>query len=414
MFSKLTRFLITFCALFLLALFLLITVSLIPTSALRQNIQKTVVIFQEEGMYPSFGLPFRKIVLDNYTDALMFNTAYSINNADAFKSSLVNLRYYDESLGTDQIKQLESSLNPKDTKQTGYERYWHGYLLFLRPVLTIFSYEGIRIINAIILYGGLVWFVKLAWKILGKKYTLAILIGLITIDFFFIWKSLQFSSVFKLTLLSSIILLSNYKKIKTPELLFFIVGGFTSFVDLLTAPLITLGMLLIISTKLYKVTWKDIIIYSVIWSVGYISLWAGKWAIVQLLFVPNAFQISIDQIINRTVTQPDPNFSYVNTIKLNIFQLIGYDKSNKIVALMLAIIFAVFVWRYSTFTKETFKKIIPLAVIGIMPYVWYIVAANHSYLHVWYTYRIQFISVVATILIIFHFVDWKKIKKYST
>ncbi len=210
----------------------------------------------------------------------------------------------------------------------------------------------------------------------------AVLAGLLAVDFFFIWQSLQFSSVFHIAIFSSIFLLLTYQKNQNYLVLFFIIGGVTSFFDLLTVPLITLGLPLIVYLQLSKKGIKDLACNSISWAIGYLLLWATKWVIVEYFFVPGAIQTSIDQIVNRTITKADPEFNHINTIKRNVFQLIGYDKRNKIVDLASAVFMGGFFMRYVNFKQVKLKSLLPWIIIGIMPYAWYLVAANHSYLHV--------------------------------
>lgn len=411
MLKHLSKYIYAYLLLFFLFVTSLLLISLIPSSYLKKNIGSSVEVLKHEGVYPSVGIPWRKIILDNYTDAIMLNTAYSINSAEAFKSSLINKRYYDGSEGKTQIDNLEEMYNKNVEPNAGYERYWHGYLLYLRPMLTVFPYEVIRIINAILLYGGFLYLLFLTLKKLGGKLTIALLAGFVAIDFFFIWKSMQFSSIFHIAIFSSIYLLLHHKKIQNQYLLFFIIGGLTAFFDLLTAPLITLGLPLIVLTYLNKSNVKTVIVHCISWGIGYLLLWLSKWVLVELLFAPGAIQTALKTISSRTVSEPDPNFSYMQTLKLNIFQLIGYHKSNKIFVLVSAIISSIFLVRYFSFNKKKLQNIVPWIIIGVMPYVWYVVAANHSYLHVWYTYRIQFISVVSFIILATEFINWEKVKK---
>lgn len=404
-------FITTYFILLTIFLITLILSCLIPSSMLKQNIGKTLITLKKEGTYPSFGLPWRQIVLDNFTDTLMLNTAYSINSNNPIKSALVNVRYDGKVDSVNQISNLEKSYLQKDIQQVGYERYWHGYLLYLRPLLTIFSYSTIRSIITIFLYSSFILFMYLSWKKLGKKVTIAFLLGLISVDFYYLGQSMQFSIVFLIGLFGSIYLLCVYKKNYSLYILFFIIGALTSFFDLLTAPLVTLGMLLVVATILEDKNIKNILLHCLAWSIGYSFLWFSKWFIVQVLFTPGAIVTAFNEIVNRTVSQADTNFNHFNAVKLNFFQLIGYNRVNKIIVLSLFIISLIFFLRYFTFKKEKVNKSIPWILIGSIPYIWYLIAANHSYLHVWYTYRDQFISVVCVFLVAIEFIDWPHIKQ---
>ncbi len=382
---------------------------MIPSSALKRNIGKTLIILNHEGTYPSFGLPWRRVALDNFTDTLMLNTGYSVDSKSPFKSALVNLRQDGVINNTDQVSNLQKLYSGKPVMKVGYERYWHGYLVFLRPLLVFFSYSSIRWINTLLLIIGLVVFSFLSWKKLGKKVTISFIVGLFAVDFFYLGQSMQFSSVFLLGLAGSIYLLYTYKRNQNLLTLFFIIGGLTSFFDLLTAPLVTLGMLLVIATNLDKRNLKNIILNCLAWSTGYLLLWYSKWAIVQYLYTPGAIMTAYNEILNRTGHQVDANFSHLNAVRLNLYQLRGYDKSDKVAELLAAVLYLIIFLKYLSVSKEKLKKIGPLILIAAIPYLWYYIAANHSYIHVWFTYRDQFMSVACVAIIALELVDWNRL-----
>lgn len=404
---------ITYCKKFIITYFILLSIFLvslflscaIPSSRLRSNIGKSLVTLKKEGTYPSFGLPWRKIILDNYTDPLMMNTAYSVDSSHLLKSALAGLRFEDSNDSVNQISNLEKLYTRQVVPKTGYERYWHGYLIFLRPLLVFFSYSGIRNIVTFMLYGALIIFSIFSWKRLGKAKTLFIIIGLFAVDFFYLGRSMQFTGVFLIGLFSSIYLLMNNKRNPETYVPFFIAGGLTAFFDLLTAPLVTLGILLIVSSILDNKDIKKIIINSLSWLGGYFIFWSSKWVLAELFVTPNAITTSLNQIVNRTVNKADVNFSQLKAVSLNFFQIVGYDKQNKIIILILGI-FTLFIWlRYFTFKKEKLKNAVLWLMIGIIPYAWYLIVANQSYLHCWYTYRNQLMSVVSLFFIMGEFFD---------
>ena len=396
---------IFFSYFFLLAFFLvsMFLTCLIPSSFLSKNIGKSVETLKKEGMYPSFGVSWRKIALDNFTDSLMLNTAYSVDSGNPFRSSLVNIRYDGDEDSLNQVVNLEKLYLHGKVHVEGYERYWHGYLIYLRPLLVFFSYSQIRIIITFLLISAFYFLIYISWKKLGKQVAIPLIFGFVAVDFFYIGRSMQFSGVFLIGLVSAIYLLLKDKKIKNPYTIFFVVGGLTSFFDLLTSPLVSLEILLIISLYLKKDSPKKILWNIFFWFTGYLSLWFSKWLIVQVLFAPEALSTALSVVVHRTINKADANFSQLNTIKLNLNQLRGYDKTNKIIILCLFIAGLVYSVARFDFHPSKLKKIPSLLIIGFLPYLWYLVAANHSYIHVWYTYRTQFVSVVCFFLIIVEF-----------
>ncbi len=389
----------------------LILACMIPSSYLESNIAKSISVMEKEGIYPVFGVPWRQIGLDNFTDSIMLNTAYSVDESKPAWSAFVNYRYEAEVDSVNQVANLKKLYTENAKPQTGNERYWHGYLVYLRPLLTIFSYNEIRILLTAAHLVAFALFVTLSWKRLGRKKTAFFVLGLLSVDYFYLSRSMQFSAVFLIALLSAVILLKKpLHKNQLHYLIFFIVGAITTFFDLLTAPLVTLGLILLITASVDKNIMR-ILLHAFFWSLGYLSLWFSKWALVQLFFTPQAISTALHQIMNRTITQADANFSHLAVIKLNFFQLIGYNKTNKVIVLSFAILLLLFLIKYFRFDKQKIKNILPWILIGFMPYGWYLIAANHSYIHVWFTYRIQLISVVSLFFIASEFIDWKHFSK---
>lgn len=378
-------------------------VSLIPQSYFEKNLSRSILELKKEGIYSTIGLPWRKIVVDNFTNALMLNVTYSINEKKSFYSAMNNFFYDSKEDKNNQILNLEKLYQKQDINPVNYFRYWHGYLIFLRPLLVFFSYKEIKIILTIILYLLFIYFVNLSLKELGKQITFAFLTGFLFVDFFYVGWSLSFFSPFFLGLMAAIYLLKKGKQIKYPYYLFFITGGLTSFFDLLSAPLVSLGLPLLVQA-VKKIRFKDIVLSGFFWSFGYLLIWITKWLIVEVVFFKGAISAGISQIINRTVSQPDINFSYFKTLKLNVFQLIGYDKINKILVFSIFIFALVFLIKKFSIKKNKLKKIFLLFFIALIPYFWYLIAANHSYIHVWFTYRNQLMTVVALTLIYFELI----------
>ena len=388
----------------------MIVVSLIPSSAQQSNIGASIEVLKKEGVYPVYGLPFRPIVKDNFTDALMLNTAFAVDSSKPAYAAFVNNRAYNPDSIADQIGPLEALYKEEPVAITGYERYWHGYLTWLRPALTMFSYSGIRVLLTIALITAFAIYMLLAWKKLGMRATLSALAAFLFVDFFYLGQSIQFSSVFLIGICGGIYVLRKSPENVLP--VFLVVGALTSFFDLLTAPLVSLGILLATVASLEKRTIRQLFIYGLYWAAGYASMWAAKWVLAEYLFAPGAISNAFQQVATRTVAQADPNFNHFNAVKLNIMQLIGYHKVSKIaVAGMILAAGGVFVF-FHKINKNSFHKILPWIFLAILPYIWYLVAANHSYLHVWFTYRAQFITVFAMLMTYFELLDLNKLRAF--
>ena len=55
-------------------------------------------------------------------------------------------------------------------------------------------------------------------------------------------------------------------------------------------------------------------------------------------------------------------------------------------------------------------KIAPILLIGLMPFIWYMILKNHSQIHCWFTYRNLSITVYVILVFIGYSIDSKKTK----
>lgn len=408
----LAKLFITYVSLIIIFVSLLVLVDLIPSKYLRNNIGSSLGLLKKEGDYSSYGIKWRRVIRDSFTDTLMLNEAYTVNSKEPLKSAMSS--YY--SGGTydsgKQTSSLEQLYNGSETRLESYDRYWHGYLTTLRPMLVIFSFQQIRIIFTVTLL--LLWclLLYLIYLKAGLRLAFSFLIGFMFVDFLYIGQSIQFSSVFLISIIGSLYLITKLRIDKTQNLFFFIIGAFTAYFDLLTAPLVTLGVPLAILMYMNSKKYLVILQSSFFWALGYLLSWSSKWILVQWLYSRDSLNVAINQIGVRTVTPVDSHFSQWKTISLNFWQLVGYDKTNKYILLGFGIFMLLILLLNFKRPKNYSHRIFPWLLAGLIPYAWYAVAANHSYMHVWFTYRTQLLTLICATMVYLEFIDANKLRKY--
>ncbi|RDY23285.1 hypothetical protein CHF27_009070 [Romboutsia maritimum] len=396
----------------------------IPNKRIRWHVGESLEQFQTEGIYPRVLSTSVANQLDNFTDAWMLNLALAADNNSPIKSALENPHTIVGRPGeNDKIQNLEKSITmPGHTTKESYSRYWHGYLTILRPLLLFFSYSEIRFINTCVLFLLFMTVSYLLKKKLDLKIMLSFFLSMMLVMFSIVPLSLQFSSMFYVMFIAMITVLLLYEKIDENKLsvyLFFIIGSVASFLDLLTVPLITLGIplttyiLLIQKSKKNKLrsgmsNLLEIIKSSIIWALGYGIVWASKWVIASLVLKQNVIKDAISQILVRTsATGSKEVLTTMDVIKFN-WELIFNDFTMKIFVVILVI----WVVMMILFRKdiEMIIKCLPILLIGLMPFVWYAVLKNHSQLHCWFTYRNLSVTVFSIISFMMYSIDEEKIK----
>lgn len=296
----------------------------------------------------------------------------------------------------------------------GYPRYWHGYLAFLKPLMIFLSYSQIRylyMILYIVLFTAIV--IMLSRRIdVRASYTWTI--SLVMVYFIILPFSLQYSSVFFLMFVAMLWLDKIYQGYdwKRMGIFFLVIGMITSYVDFLTAPLITLGMplayLILLQQKeygehSYKKNMCSVFVNSLLWGIGYLGNWAAKWVLGSIVLRRNIIADGLSQGISRVGGVEDQT-SKLGAIAYNLFAIIPPEIEGKDLkwfvlwgTIALIVLGAVFWKRHAQ--SSVIKSQIPLLIVAVYPYIWYVIMSNHSQIHYIFTYRMQMITVWAGLML---------------
>ncbi len=393
--------------------------SCIPSEAIYRNVKETADVMLEEGNRKIVKMPYRKheMQFDNYSDALMINTIYSVDSNNPLESALLNRKNYiqgiTKKIEQDKVGELSSSSKYKYHNEVGelrdlvngeaeesfeYARYWHGYIILLRPLLTFLNLHGIRILLFTILFTLAI----ALFYILQKKTNIVIAIifeiALFSVEYFYLGYTLQGVFIFLIAVISSIILLTRNDAMLSKAPLFFAVGMLANFFDLLTVPMVTfcfpLAVALLLNEKDNKTnTWKDIIIeiikLGLSWLAGYGLTWITKWSIVDIVLQRNLIEIGLQQITYRSNAR---SYSILEAIEYNL----EYEKIIIPVTLLITATITIICLKKNMFKNEQYKltNMLPYIVIAVAPYIWYALIRNHSVEHSFFTYRNQIATVL--------------------
>jgi hypothetical protein len=364
--------------------------SMISKSRLENNVRISFNILYEEGEFPVQKGAYR-FRLDNFTDTIMVDTAYSIDHLHPVESALLMRRGYrinpylennPEGANAFPIRDLYNNITNNNTYYFTYARYWHGYNIFLRPLLALTHYNTIRLILCAVITVLSLFLLFVTYKKTNSYITIATLFFLISANVWAIGASMQYSSVFIIMLCASIYLLLFDKRIKDIGLFFFIVGMLTSFFDLLTAPIITLGIPLvfyiILNPKEKKLV-RNIINIMMIWGIGYLCMWGSKWIITDLCYHTNIIKEAFGQVFRYTVSHEE--------FHENIFHINLLNMSHLLIYFIIAVGIWALTWllrRNKQMTKQQFWS---MSIVAIVPFLWTCLTKNHCFAHARYTFR---------------------------
>ena len=397
--KSLWAFVITIFILILLALALLTGVRSIPRSLIKENVASSAEYLKSRAESKKKGSPFWST--DDFTDSLMLNIIYYNDSTSAFQQALLNSYLESEELTKqDILKELSEDKFTSQGFPSYYGRYWHGYQITLRPLLMVTDYRGIIRINIIVMIILFVLVEYLCYRKLPLVYAIALLL---IFGLFYIPAGpicLQFSTCFIISLIALIILLISPQIIDNKlygSLFFFVVGAVTSCFDLLTTPLITLGIPLLVYTGLKREnSVKRIIVLSILWGGGYVLFWSAKWILASSFTEYNIISDAFDALQFRAIGEiQDENMTRFRNRMLFIF--------------IIFIFFGAVAFLYISKMKgskfpifEIIKKNMYLVVIAYYPLVWFVLFSNHSFHHIWFTYRSWSVTFFALILLLYN------------
>lgn len=418
----------------------LLMVYALPVERMRENISSSLDVLMHEGNYYSwagFKLPHAHIktagsssvpvkeklarmkaysILDRFTDAIMLNIAVYSNDKEntMIHDAMMNPRIEYE-VSQDKIEYLSRVITAgtnEGGKVVNYPRYWHGYLVYLKPFLMLASVPVIRIINFVVQFLLLVLvMIKMSGKI-GSAYAFAFAIAVLVIDPIAAAECFQYYNVYYIVLAMMIIMLNHNDALKKRDgyyILFAAGGIFAAYFDLLTYPFASLGIptvLYLLMNDRMKLAEKlsAMIKTGLSWGFGYSGMWAGKWILSSLItgddVIGNALAAASMRLNGAskgvTVTWYEKLrefFSYLVTLH-------GFW----IIVILLCITAALIVLYLCLSVrkgKTTAAEIIPLCFAFLYTFVWYGVLQNHTIVHfLLFTHKLLSVSVFAALCVL--------------
>ena len=410
----------TYLLLLLVGIALIYCVHCIPFSAIKQNVDISCkiighekfynVLYYDFGFKPNIHQGNMNYLLDGLTDAVMLMETCNTKEENHLRASMANDRIKTKQgeLPFDVIDGYTARLNDKNAELYSYGRYWHGYLVTLIPALTMMDLSQIRIFNCILFLLLIISICYLTYRNFSLSAMIAFLIPLAFGLFFpIVPYSLQYSSVFYIAFISSIILLSYNKYwITKPRIVvfFFIVGAITSFFDFLTAPIVTLGFpLLFYGLRKETPTIKELFLLCAIWAMGYSLMWISKWIIAYLLAGVNVFEDAYSHAATWTGT----NVERPSLVQLLRHLVVNAPVFNNILLGIILIVLFFIPKKLSEIRKNSW-----FLFVALVPIAWLILMRRHTYIHYWFSWRNLLVSFFALLLFVNRIADYRRIKQF--
>ena len=389
---------------------LMVVAYTVPSSQLTSHANQSRAILKQEGV-----LWMQNAALaggahyDNYTTYHMLNIA--VQSADDPFADAVSSKFYQ---GSDPDEGLMHAIAGESN--AAYERYWHGYVIFLRPLLVLFNVQQIRLLCQAVFFTLLAAVVvRLATRIrMGGVLGIILTASLCLLGAAQAAETLPFFSSFAISLISSLVVIflsqRPFSKLSSSVwsesfvlfLIFGATGALTVFFDFLDNPILSFC----IPACVYFCCIRErltvrhalglLIAMGLGWCFGYVALWFFKWAATSLVSGENIFKQAFDQAfiltggIEREGTEGGPWQAIVANLRPLGFMRVVLFAS--LVGALMCILSSVI--RYLCTKDNEIKTLLlvsaALLLISFVPYLWYAVLSDHSIMHAGLmTYRNQ-------------------------
>ena len=393
---------------------LLILAAMIPKDAIKENSLKSAEYLYEQELFDCAVGEIEGSRIDRYADSILLNIAYHFDPSYPVKSVILSAYYFTPDHEENENYLMGVRDDRGITRQ--YFRYWHGSLVYVRPLLTLLPVKGIYILNACVLAVLLAACIYVFIKNGEPVPAVAMLISLILTRSWYVPLSLEYTWTFMLMFTGSLIVFFIFKKGYGYGVFFAISGMVTAFVDFLTTETLTLLVPLLLILWLDRrhlagsedKLWRLPVRSTLAWGIGYAGMWSSKWIITSIVMHENAFSYVSENVEERIGGDLGiGTWEYITgAISRNIGCLFpfGYGAAGgfAFIALIIFAAYRGYVYRTRPINRN---YIITLAVLGLVPYLRFLILHNHAYLHCFFTYRAQMATIMAVVMIISHMTE---------
>ena len=282
-----------------------------------------------------------------------------------------------------------------------YARYWHGYLIWLRPLLLFLTYGQVRVANYL-LFAALAC--VLLWQLgraCGWRAAVWFAVSQILVSCFFVPHQMQFFTCFAVAYAACIWVLARPR---TPDSLavgLVVTGVCTAFLDLLVTPILTLGLPLAVWLLDRRVR-EDTPLRrcgvvcggALCWGAGYALCWASKWVLASLVTGQDIIGDALHQASVRTSTDTwhGMELTWGNIIR---FVWDTLSSHGLLIPLLLLAVICIAAFVLCLRSREALLRALPLALTALSAPAWLCLLRTHSIQHGWFTWRALGVTLFA-------------------
>lgn len=395
---------------------LLMAVYLLPTAPIQQHLSEYIPYRSSntdpEAAYPSLS-PLCTSRLDGFTDSIIL-----LQSADDTPDTLLHkalLVYCGSISATPSMEDAVTTLyahyhdGAALTGSWTYPRYWHGYLLLTKPLLSLFSFRQVQLLNAVV---QCMLVLAVCWLL--KRRALGVYIP----AFLLVWLMLmppalalcmQFTPCWLIALVCTLALLKmRPAHLASHGWLVFLYSGIAAaYFDFLTYPLMAFGIpaafyVLLMRQERTERTLGHLIQSGIAWGWGYAAMWASKWVLATLFTGENVLHDAFAQAALRSSSSAavgvmnefsySPIFTFFTNLGVFLFTPVT----------LLALAFVLYTGykahRAGSLLRAQLQgPLLLYGAIGLLPLLWYTALRNHSLVHAWFTNKASSVLILCIV-----------------
>lgn len=409
------QYLVTFCLLITSYLLFAFSSLYLPESRIKHAIEKSVVMGDIKTDYPRAIVNKEVCRMDQYSDALILNQAYCASKEKPIRSIML----VPSVGGIDNMAEwLEAATSGVSEPIHTYPRYWHGSTYLSRWVLLLCGrYANLQLFIFYMLSISIFALLLLLIKKKKVGLTICLFISMLLLKTYVSMFSIHLSQSLFIAIITAIAALFIKSK-HNRRLLLFIAGSLTAFLDLMTTPMLTLGIPLLVmladeknqGNSFWSII-KGIIVISIFWGLGYASTWIFKWILATWLTGTNVIADAIS--ISKYRINGDVSGEIAGASSITVWDSVYANLSKSPLALIMALFLSLSIIACFAFNKKGIKMALAYLIVSLLPIMWYVAISNQTYVHCWFTYRALIVTLAGVLMALASLIDWQRLKNIA-